>query len=322
MQISFDYVDGQFVAKSTPTNKQESIMPYIPNPDIIEVVKMARLLQRPILLRGEPGCGKTQLAKAVAYELYKEVYPETEQGNYRKHYFEWHIKSHSKAQEGLYSFDHIARLREANRKDAPKETSDSLKEYRELGPLGKAFAVSTEEQPAILLIDEIDKADIDFPNDLLLELDEKRFQIRETKEEINSAGHPPLIFITSNQEKELPSAFLRRCLFLYIEFPQGEVLNSIINARFQEWVGDDQFAAFIGRVKTKFQAIRDSIASDVTTSKQVSTGELLDWINYLVLAHGMDVDIQESQTKAGAFPGYQALLKNMSDLSREKIIKK
>ena len=188
--------------------------------------------------------------------------------------------------------------------------------------MGKAFAVSTEELPAILLIDEIDKADIDFPNDLLLELDEKRFYIRETEEEISSSGHSPIIFITSNQEKELPSAFLRRCLFLYIEFPKGKVLDSIINARFQEWVGNDLFAAFIEKVKKKFDLIRKEIANDVTTSKQVSTGELLDWMNYLILAYGMEVDVKETQTKTGAFPGYQALLKNMSDLSRESIIKK
>lgn len=250
---------------------REKIDPYIPNKETIEVVRLAQILNRPILLRGEPGCGKTRLAEAVAYERYGE--------DFRKHYCEWFIKSTSKATDGLYTFDHLQRLRDVNINTAKGAayTEENLEKYLELGPLGNAMAISTRENQSILLIDEIDKADIDFPNDLLLELDESRFFIKEVKGKEIRAENPPLIFITSNNEKELPPAFLRRCLYLYIEFPDKDRLLEIIFAKFS----DKDFLrnkTFLKEAIDVFFGLRKSIRESPELSKQVSTSELLDWI--------------------------------------------
>ena len=256
--------DKQQVKKGNDT-----IFPYIPNSDLEELIRLVQILKRPILLKGEPGSGKTQLSKAVAYEWYGS--------NYRQHYFEWHIKSTSKATDGLYTFDHVGRLRDAHfsKLDGNKTTLKDIKEYRSFGPLAKAFLTSTRESPSIILIDEIDKAGIDFPNDLLLELDEGRFTILETGEEIK-ALYPPVIFITSNDERQLPEAFLRRCLFSYIQFPENDQLKNIIRAHIPGLV--EKHEEFFKNAIDRFNKLREDIKRDAADSKRVSTSELLDWL--------------------------------------------
>lgn len=252
----------------------EDIPPYFPSPELIEAVEYARILRRPLLIRGEPGCGKTRLAQAIAFEIYEE--------NYRDHYFEWYIKSTTKAVDGLYTFDHLRRLRDVQLK---KKDIDTL-QYRSLGPLGKAFVQSTEKHPSVLLIDEIDKADIDFPNDLLLELDQRRFFIDETGENI-VAEYPPIIIITSNDEKELPNAFLRRCVFHYIEFPQEEQLLRIARAKIQtlEEEARTKTQAFpeslLDDVVKRFRKLYEDMKKNPNTSKSPSTSELLDWLQVI-----------------------------------------
>ncbi len=254
--------------------------PYLPNPDLIKAVNLAIYLQRPLLLQGEPGCGKTLLASAIAHEFSNRQQIE----NYP--YFPWYIKSTSRAKEGLYTYDAIGRLRDAQlvgtnyekylNQGEIKELFQRLKDsnyYIRWGELGKAFR--TEKHRPIILIDEIDKADIDFPNDLLLELDEKRFTISETGETI-TAKQPPIIIITSNSEKELPDAFLRRCIFYYLEFPNQEELTKIVNAHFP----DSLEITLVKAAVAEFIELR-SQATSRKDSKKASTSELLDWIRWL-----------------------------------------
>ncbi|NEO21944.1 MAG: MoxR family ATPase [Moorea sp. SIO1F2] len=253
------------------TYQGKLIYPYLPSKELIDAVNLAIYLKRPLLLRGEPGCGKTKLAIAVAYELGLP--------------FEaWYIKSTSRAKDGLYTYDTVGRLRDAqlaasgSLTQAEKQRFDDPTSYVRLGPLGRAF---NNDKPTVVLIDEIDKADIDFPNDLLLELEEKIIKIEEVRvddQEMEiSAKAAPIVFITSNDEKDLPDAFLRRCLFHYVKFPKSEQIVHIVKARFPD-IADDLTKKSVSR----FLELRELMAEETGRStKKVSTSELLDWIQAL-----------------------------------------
>ncbi|MFC1966643.1 AAA family ATPase [Chloroflexota bacterium] len=226
---------------------------YVTSEPLRNAVNVAIALGRPLLIRGEPGTGKTQLAYSIAHGLSKTL-------------MVWNIKSTTKAQEGLYVYDTVQRLNDSRFGD--KDISD-IKQYIKKGKLGQAFA-STEQ--VALLIDEIDKADIEFPNDLLNELDEMSFYIPETNETI-TAVHRPITVITSNAEKELPDAFLRRCIFHYIEFPTPELMDEIIHVHFP-----DIKNSLIREAMKTFYSLREIDE----LRKKPSTSELIDWIRALI----------------------------------------
>lgn len=280
------------------TRKNGSIYelkPYFFDDKLKTAVNMAIALKRPLLLKGDPGCGKTRLAEAVAYALYG--------ADFDAHYFEWNIKSSSKVSDGIYTFDYIKRLRDAQL-DQINNTrhSDEAGNYIEKGALAKAFEASKTGKPSILLIDEIDKADIDFPNDLLLELDQKRFEIRELKQNI-VAEEAPIIFITSNDEKDLPPAFLRRCLFHYVDFPNQTDLLKIVKANFTDF--DDQI---LNKAIEHFEILRGRMQGNNNAEKRVSTSELIDWI-FLIQHFNLPI----SAFDGAEYPMYQALLKSRND---------
>ena len=298
--------DGQLLFQ-----KSRPLAPYIPSAELIELVRLAQVLQRPVLIKGEPGSGKTQLARSVAYEWYG--------ADYKNHFFEWSIKSTSRAVDGLYSFDHVARLRNAQLASLHHKNieGDDLRQYRSFGPMAQAFLTSTQDAPSILLIDEIDKADVDFANDLLLELDERRFVIpaSETGEKIE-ARYPPLIFITSNDERELPEAFLRRCIFLYIDFPKDATLKQIIDAHLPGLSG--QNGTFIDRAIKRFRDLRAEIDKDPTDSKRVSTSELLDYLtSYYFESKNGDKSLLEGDLTDLPFY-HHALLKSYASVKRRE----
>jgi MoxR-like ATPase len=263
------------------------LSPYLPTEELKESVRLAIALERPLLIMGAPGSGKTRLANAIAYEFTcknRELLNKLNLPNYP--YETWYVKSTSRARDGLYLYDAVGRLRDAQLA-AVKELDNlglqRLKDqtqqgYIKFGALGKAFQNNLR---TIVLIDEIDKADIDFPNDLLLELDEKRFFIEETGDEIpapRSQVAPPIVIITSNNERELPEAFLRRCIFHYLEFPSQEELIGIVKVHFGGKLPEFLTESLVN----SFLQLREE--TDKTGGKQVSTSELLDWLKALLLS--------------------------------------
>ena len=244
------------------------LYPYLCEEEMAEAVDLAIYLKRPLLIKGEPGSGKTRLAHAVAYELGLP-------------YESWHIKSISRAQDGLYTYDTVGRLRDANLAAARSlKENDALQiddptRYIRWGPLGRSFR---SKRRTVVLIDKIDKADIDFPNDLLLELDELRFIVEETGEQIQAQpGMEPIVFITSNDEKDLPDAFLRRCLFYYVKFPDTERLKEIVLAHFPSTSQE-----LVNMAVKRFQELREEMRkARGEVGKKVSTSELIDWFRVL-----------------------------------------
>lgn len=258
---------------------------YVATDDLQLAVNAAVTLQRPLLIKGEPGTGKTMLAEEVAAAMGKQL-------------ISWHIKSTTKAQQGLYEYDAVSRLRDSQLGD---DKVHDIKNYIKPGKLWEAF---TSDEQVVLLIDEIDKADIEFPNDLLVELDKMQFSVYETGETI-TAKQRPIIIITSNNEKELPDAFLRRCFFHYIRFPDKKTMQAIIQVHFPDLKKDLLNAA----LETFFE-IRDISG----LKKRPSTSELIDWIKLLVADDIPLETLRNKSIKEAIPPLYGALLKNEQDV--------
>ena len=258
---------------------------YVTSEPLRNAVNVAITLGRPLLIRGEPGTGKTLLAHSIAEALGKQL-------------FTWNIKSTTKAQEGLYVYDTVQRLNDSRFGD--KNVSD-IKSYIKLGKLGQAFG---SPEQVVLLIDEVDKADIEFPNDLLRELDRMEFYVYETKELVK-ARHRPIVFITSNNEKELPDAFLRRCFFHYIRFPDKETMERIVGVHFPALK-----KSLLREAMEVFFEVREVPG----LKKKPSTSELLDWLK-LLLAEDIPPDALRSKDRKTIIPPlHGALLKNEQDV--------
>ncbi len=258
---------------------------YIATPDLNVAVNAAVALERPLLVKGEPGTGKTVLAHEIAKALDAPL-------------IQWHIKSTTKAQHGLYEYDAVKRLRDGQLGDPRVQ---DIGNYIVRGKVWEAF--ESERRP-VLLIDEIDKADIEFPNDLLLELDRMEFFVYETRELVKATNRP-VIIITSNNEKELPDAFLRRCFFHYIRFPDRETMQSIVDVHFPGLKCE-----LLREALTLFYEVRDVPG----LSKRPSTSELLDWIKLLVIEDIPPEALRNKDAKSMIPPLYGALLKNEQDV--------
>jgi len=266
---------------STTTHRYQGSDDYIASKPLMEIVNVSVALGKPLVIKGEPGTGKTLLAHSISGALNKKL-------------LIWNIKSTTKAKDGLYVYDTVQRLNDARFKD--KDISD-IRQYIKLGKLGQAF---TSDEQLVLLIDEIDKADVEFPNDLLNELDEMSFHIPELDEEVR-AKHRPVVIITSNSEKELPDAFLRRCIFHYIEFPDQEMMEKIVKVHYP-----DIENKLMREAIKRFYWIREVEG----LRKKPSTSELIDWIKVLILG-GLSVEKISSE-----IPFLGTLLKNEQDTGK------
>ncbi|PQA82575.1 MULTISPECIES: MoxR family ATPase [unclassified Limnohabitans] len=269
---------------------------YVTTPDLMLAVNAAMTLKRPLLVKGEPGTGKTMLAEEVAQALGMPL-------------LQWHIKSTTKAQQGLYEYDAVSRLRDSQMSDLDGgERVKNIDNYIIKGVLWQAFMA---EEPVALLIDEIDKADIEFPNDLLRELDRMEFYCYETRQLIK-AKNRPLVFITSNNEKELPDAFLRRCFFHYIKFPDADTMRQIVAVHFPN-------------IKQELLSMAMKTFFDIRNlpglKKKPSTSELIDWLKLLVAEDIPLSALQTADEKVAVPPLVGALLKNEQDVTLfEKLV--
>ena len=276
----YDYKLGVILKKFFSGTKH-----YVSTDELSLAVNAAITLERPLLIKGEPGTGKTMLAEQVAESLNKPL-------------IRWHIKSTTKAQQGLYEYDAVSRLRDSQLGDARVE---DINNYIKKGVLWDSFV--SKERP-VLLIDEVDKADIEFPNDLLLELDKMEFYVYETKQNI-VAKERPIVIITSNNEKDLPDAFLRRCFFHYIRFPDEETMKSIIEVHFPKVK-----KKLVDSALKSFFEVREVPG----IKKKPSTSELLDWIKLLLAEDVPPELLREKDSKNALPPLYGALLKNEADV--------
>ena len=258
---------------------------YIASSQLIEAVNAAVILEKPLLVKGEPGTGKTMLAEEIATTFNTEL-------------ISWHIKSTTKAQQGLYDYDAVSRLRDSQ---LGNQKVHNIRNYINKGVLWKAFTASKKP---VLLIDEIDKADIEFPNDLLQELDTMEFFVYETAKTI-SAKQRPIVIITSNNEKDLPDAFLRRCFFHYISFPNQDTLKDIVKVHFPDIKKDILNASL-----KAFLEIRETGG----IKKKPSTSELLDWIKLILTDDLNSEDLSNKDNNSILPPLYGALLKNEADV--------
>ena len=258
---------------------------YVATEDLAMAVNAAVTLERPLLIKGEPGTGKTMLAEEVSKALKRDL-------------LRWHIKSTTKAQQGLYEYDAVARLRDGQ---LGEERATEISNYISRGMLWEAFE---SDNAPVLLIDEIDKADIEFPNDLLLELDRMEFYVYETKQHIKAQVRP-IVVITSNNEKDLPDAFLRRCFFHYIQFPDQETMGQIVEVHFPNIK-----KRLLSRALQAFYDVRETPG----LKKRPSTSELIDWIK-LLLVEDVDPEVLRTKDTAKVIPPlYGALLKNEQDV--------
>ena len=258
---------------------------YVATPELQMAVNAAITLQRPLLLKGEPGTGKTMLAEQLADALDTDL-------------IQWHIKSTTRAHQGLYEYDAVSRLRDSQ---LGNDRVHDISNYIVQGKLWEAF---TADKPVVLLIDEIDKADIEFPNDLLLELDKMEFYVYETQERVQ-AKHRPIILITSNNEKELPDAFLRRCFFHYIDFPDRDTMKAIVDVHFP-----DIEQKLVSDVLEVFFDIRNIPG----LKKKPSTSEFIDWLK-LLMADSLGTDLLRNADASKSIPPMAgALVKNEQDV--------